>query len=546
MSLEGQLLDKKSLRVLENNEYAELAKDCVAFANAQGGSLLIGIEDDSDLPPENQQIKNEWLEKLPNRISQLTLNVTTLPQKITASNGGEYIELKITRNAQSIAGTSDGRYFLRVSDESRPLLPDELSRLMNDKTAFAWEEQTSRQVSKDDSDEEKKNQFLKEIRQSERVSNFVKEMSDEEILHYYHFIKDNLLTNLGILWIGKREDRAFLQFSPVIQFIKYDELDRKVNKLVWDDFFRNPKELIEAILKDIPDWREFYELPDGIFRKQIPHYDERIIRELLANALVHRPYTQRGDIFINLFQDRLEIHNPGLLPLGVTPQNILHTTVKRNENLAKVFYDLKLMEREGSGYDMIYDRLLSNGKPLPIVEERYDGVKVTIQKRIINPDIINFVLQADENFELKQKERITLGLVAQNESLTAQEMLKLLELNNASELKHWFGKLVKNGLIKTKGRTKGMEYFVESGLLRKLDFKGKTSLKGIESHRLQELIRRDLEIYEEASFSDIHKRIGEEIPIRKVRYELQKMIEFGEVKTIGKGRWQKYLLTKSA
>ena len=544
--MEGQLLDKKSLRVLENNEYAELAKDCVAFANAQGGSLLIGIEDDSDLPPENQQIKNEWLEKLPNRISQLTLNVTTLPQKITASNGGEYIELKITRNAQSIAGTSDGRYFLRVSDESRPLLPDELSRLMNDKTAFAWEEQTSRQVSKDDSDEEKKNQFLKEIRQSERVSNFVKEMSDEEILHYYHFIKDNLLTNLGILWIGKREDRAFLQFSPVIQFIKYDELDRKVNKLVWDDFFRNPKELIEAILKDIPDWREFYELPDGIFRKQIPHYDERIIRELLANALVHRPYTQRGDIFINLFQDRLEIHNPGLLPLGVTPQNILHTTVKRNENLAKVFYDLKLMEREGSGYDMIYDRLLSNGKPLPIVEERYDGVKVTIQKRIINPDIINFVLQADENFELKQKERITLGLVAQNESLTAQEMLKLLELNNASELKHWFGKLVKNGLIKTKGRTKGMEYFVESGLLRKLDFKGKTSLKGIESHRLQELIRRDLEIYEEASFSDIHKRIGEEIPIRKVRYELQKMIEFGEVKTIGKGRWQKYLLTKSA
>ncbi len=65
MSLEGQLLDKKSLRVLKNNEYAELAKDCVAFANAQGGSLLIGIEDDADLPPENQKIKNEWLERLP-------------------------------------------------------------------------------------------------------------------------------------------------------------------------------------------------------------------------------------------------------------------------------------------------------------------------------------------------------------------------------------------------------------------------------------------------------------------------------------------------
>ncbi len=545
MSLEGQLLDKKSLRVLENNDFGELAKDCVGFANAQGGSLLIGIEDDEDLPPANQKIKDEWLEKIAKRISQLTLNVITIPQKITALNGGEYIKLDIVRNAQSIAGTSDGRYFLRVSDEIRPLFPDELSRLMNDKTAFAWEEQTIRQVSKDDSDEEKKSQFLKEISQSERVSNFVKEMSDEEILNYYHFTKDNLLTNLGILWIGKREARAFLQFSPVIQFIKYDELDRKVNKLVWDDFSRNPKELIEAILKDVPDWREFYELPDGMFRKQIPHYDERVIRELLANALVHRPYTQRGDIFINLFPERLEIHNPGLLPLGVTPQNILHTTVKRNENLAKVFYDLKLMEREGSGYDLIYDRLLSNAKPLPIVQERNDGVKVTIQKRIIDPDIINFVMTADEKFQFKQKERITLGLVAQNESLTAQEMIKLLELNDAPELKHWLGKLVENGLIKTKGRTKGTEYFVESSLLRTLDFKGKTSLKGIESHRLQELIRRDLEIYQVAGISEIHQRIGTEIPRRKVEYELKRLVENNEIGAEGEKKHRKYLWTKN-
>lgn len=545
MSLEGQLLDKKSLRVLKNNEYGELAKDCVAFANAQGGSLLIGIEDDSDLPPENQKIKNQWLETLPKRISQLTLNVTTIPQKITASNDGEYIELKIMRNAQSIAGTSDGRYFLRVSDESRPLLPDELNRLMSDKTAFAWEEQTSRQVLKGDFDVEKKNQFLKEIRQSERVSGFVKEMSDEETLNHYYLMNDEFLTNLGILWIGKREDRAFLQFSPVVQFIKYDELDRKVNKLVWDDFSQNPKELIESILKNIPDWREFYELPDGILRKQIPHYDERVIRELLANALVHRPYTQRGDIFINLFPDRLEIHNPGLLPLGVTPQNILHTTAKRNEHLAKVFYDLKLMEREGSGYDLIYDQLLSNAKPLPKVEEGNDRVSVTIQKRIINSDIIDFITKADETFQLKQKERITLGLIAQKESLTAIQLTDILELKNSLELKNWLGRLIDLELVKTKGKTKGKEYFVRPKMLRTFNFKGKTTLKGIESHRLQELILRDLEIYKEASVSDIHQRIGKEIPLRKIKYQLKKLVSEDEISTKGKGKGFKYLWTKN-
>ena len=82
-----------------------------------------------------------------------------------------------------------------------------------------------------------------------------------------------------------------------------------------------------------------------MFPNQIPNYREKVIRELLANALVHRPYTQRGDIFINLYTDRLEVHNPGLLPLGVTPRNILHASFARNDKLAIVFRDLKLMEK---------------------------------------------------------------------------------------------------------------------------------------------------------------------------------------------------------
>jgi ATP-dependent DNA helicase RecG len=104
-------------------------------------------------------------------------------------------------------------------------------------------------------------------------------------------------------------------------------------------------ELVESVWAEIPDWHESYEIPDGLYRQIIPHYDEIVIRELLINTLVYRPYTQRGDIFINLYSDRLQIVNPGQLPLGVTPNNILHVTVRRNEHLAKVFHDLKLMER---------------------------------------------------------------------------------------------------------------------------------------------------------------------------------------------------------
>jgi ATP-dependent DNA helicase RecG len=83
-------------------------------------------------------------------------------------------------------------------------------------------------------------------------------------------------------------------------------------------------ELIDAVWKTVPDFREEYEIPSGLFRDKVPAYDEIVVRELVVNALVHRPYTQRGDIFVNLHPDRLQIVNPGLLPIGVTPHNILH------------------------------------------------------------------------------------------------------------------------------------------------------------------------------------------------------------------------------
>ena len=130
---------------------------------------------------------------------------------------------------------------------------------------------------------------------------------------------DAYLTNLGVLLVGSTTDRAKLGTASVVQAIKYDERGVKVGKQVWDDYRLSPIELVDAVWEQVPDFRESYELPDGMFRTAIPAFEEVVVRELLVNALVHRPYTQRGDIFLNLHPDRLEVVNPGRLPLGVTP-----------------------------------------------------------------------------------------------------------------------------------------------------------------------------------------------------------------------------------
>lgn len=548
MSEESQTLDQKSIRYVLNKQRDadDLACDCVGFANAMGGRIVLGVEDSATEPPVDQRVADVLPEQLHKRINQITVNVGLTVRKAQAANGGEYIEIRVSGNKQSIASMSDGRYFLRVADETRRLLPDDLGRLMTEKNTFVWEFQTTRKVPREKRDAVKCAALLERIRVSDRVSEFVKAKSDDELLDHYFFALGAHLTNLGILWFGERADRAALLYAPLVQCIKYDERGQKVRKHLWVDFDLNPVELIEAVWREVPEWKESYELPDGLFRKTVPHYDEVVVRELLANALVHRPYTQRGDVFLNLYPDRLEVHNPGLLPIGVTPSNILHVTSKRNQHLAKVFYDLGLMEGEGSGFDRMYEVLLSTGRPVPEVAEGNDRVTVTVRKRIINPAIVDFVAKADQTFMLAQRERITLGLLAQHEALTAIQLGRVLELGHSQDIGDWLGRLTQWGIVKTRGRTKGTEYFVEPDLLRKLDFRGTTSLRNIEGHRLRELVLQDLEIYRQAKISEIHKRIGTEIPQQKLRRALKSLVAEGTLKTSGEKRGRQYLLVERA
>jgi ATP-dependent DNA helicase RecG len=238
------------------------------------------------------------------------------------------------------------------------------------------------------------------------------------------------------------------------------------------------------------------------------------------------------------------IFYPGRFPIGVTPQNILHKTVKRNEHLAKVFYDLKLMEREGSGYDKMYEILLSNGKQLPEPTEGDDRVSVTIRKHVIKTEIIRLVNRANEEFQLRQKEIICFGLIAQHGTLSAIEFSKVLNLPQANAIRDWMGRLLEFGLIDNRGKTKGVEYFIDKSILKKLNFKGKTSLKKIENHRLRELIMQDLAIYEPSSISEVWERIGTEIPYRKVKTQLYLMVFSGDLGTSGKLKSTKYFIDK--
>ncbi len=544
---ENQYIEKKKLAVVigKSADWKELAKDCVCFANSRGGIIHIGIANNESLPPQNQKINTDLPFKIKKKISENTVNVGVSPLIKIADNGGEYIELEVLFSASTIASTTDGKYYYRSDDTCVPLLPDELSRLFTDKPSFIWETRKTR-INISEIDASKFSNFKKDIQTSTRTSSNVKQKTDDELLEHYFFAEDGFFTNLGIMWLGKRNDRAKLLYSPTIHFLKFDEREQKVNKLLWEDHSLNPKELIEAVWTEIPDWKEGVDVADGMFRKFIPNYEEEVIRELMANALVHRPYTTRGDIFINLYHDRLEVVNPGLFPIGVTAANVLHKNVRRNPYLAQVFYDLHLMDKEGSGIDKMYQVLLSNAKHIPIPYQGDDFVKFTINKRISKTEIISLINRANEEFQLSSKELISLGLIAQYNSISSLEFSKELNLpNQTNVVTNWLGRLLELGLLTSKGNTKAKEYAINSDFLKKANFKGKTNLKRIENHRLEELIYQDLNIYDDSLIKDIHKRIGEEIPLRRLKFIIAKMFNEGKLTKIGANRWTKYTLNKN-
>lgn len=543
---ECTIYDRKSLKTVQGKtaDFAELAKDCVAFANAKGGFLHIGIEDGEALPPESQLIDSNLPERIIKRINELTINVGLKAEIVDAENGGQYINLIVFPSQVTVASTTKGQFFYRDSDKSRPLLPDELTRLMTDKPAYSWETKVSLQIHWQNADNIKLQKFVQSIRMSDRVSDFVKDKNDEELLSYYQMIDDNgKLTNLGVLWIGKQEQRARLLFSPIVQYIKYDAEDNKVLKYTWDDYRFNPQELLEEIWKTVPDWKESNEVSDGLWRKNIPAYDEKVVRELICNALVHRPYTTRGDIFIKLYPDRMEITNPGLLPLGVTTNNILQKTVKRNTHLAKVFYDLHLMEAEGSGYDLMYDRLLSAGKGAPMVVEGDDFVEVTIYRKILDAENLKLLEFVNQNYPLTQKNRIALGIVATKQKILSTELSRLLQLQEGERMRSYVDSLINQGILITRGQKKGTAFLINPKLVAGAKFNRRTTLKTVEPHRLKVLIEEDLRLHPKSKISEIAARLPD-ADIRDIRKMVYAMANEGLLEREGANRNMTYQLAK--
>lgn len=529
MEKERQTTEYKSLQKIRTGDkgFKDLSVTCTAFANAQGGDIYIGYDDKKCLPLPNQVIENEEINNAVTKLRSLCFNVALEASEVMQDDkGSQYFVVHIFQSKRSIASTSDGKFYIRVADKCEPVRSEDIQRLANEKQAFQWELVCTRTFKLTDTNPEALISFAEKIKQSKRVSDHIKQMSNHEIAVNYNLVDGEYLTYLGILWLGNAAQRSRIAYPITVQYIVYDSLERKVRKKDWHDNLLNPAELLLEIEREAVELKYFYEIPNGLFRKQIYHYHPKVIRELLLNAFAHKSFTISGDIMIEVYPDHLEITNPGGLPLGVTKDNILHQRQRRNPHFIRIMHDLELMEGEGSGYDLIYELNAVDSKPLPEIESDFNYTKITQYSQITSTEIIRLLDFVLHNYELSQKDIIALGFIARNQKILSTELTSLLQLPETDRMRSYVDRLLKLNILITRGIKKGTEFLINPSLVTNAKLNIQTTLKTVEPYTLEALIKEDLRIHPNGKISDISKRLPD-VALKDIRKFVYIMVAKG-------------------
>ena len=510
----------------EKHGWDKLASVCVAFANASGGVVALGIEDGESAPPPEQKVDERLAEEVRAKIRDRTLRVEFQAEARSGDNGGQFIEIVVARSAD-VASTPDGRYFQRVDDKNKPITAENLAGFLSERNSEGppWE---SLPVPGAALDSKKLAGLAGALRAAGKIHSSVRDKSGDELAsHYGLTIGGDSVSNLGALFAGDEFARAQMRSFAVL-CLRFDSRGVQVGKSLWEYGSFGERavwELPAAVWGEIPAFRETYEIPDGMRRREFSAFPEAVVRELLVNALVHRSYGLENDILVKIHPDKMEVSSPGKLPSGITPRNVLDESGRRNPRMARLFEDLGLMESVGSGLDMICDILLSQGRPAPRLLEEDNRVRVIVERRPPDAETIALVEETDRALRLNARERILLGMLArEREEVKISDIAARLGIRN--DIESHASRLLAEGILQTAGRGGTARLFVAP---QSRQF----SPAPVSRRPLSALILEDIVRHPNSRRGEIRARIGKPFSRHQVGRALADLKEAGKIQMTG-------------
>lgn len=421
---ENQYFDRKSAR----KDDREIAKHISAFANAAGGKLVVGIEDNGEVTGFRRNGARD-IENF-ERAALATCTPTPIVHRerisVVNSSGEDDLVLVLDiepSTSHSVARMSDGDVFLRQNDKSVKLNREQVIALEFDKGQRIFEDELVKDSSIDDVDHEVLDRY-KEILGTE--------VSDEQVLRSRRFMRDGKLTVAGALLFA--QDPSVMMPQARVRILRYDgvkmETGERLN-ITKERCFCGPLpkviqgayELISSML------REFQFLgPDGKFQT-VPEYPEFAWFEGLINAVTHRDYSFRGDyIRISMFDDRMEIISPGALPNIVTLDNMRTTRYSRNPRIARTLVEFGWVRELNEGVQRIYTEMQNSLLGDPVYSEPgKTKVQLTLENNIVartvrRSEALEDKMSSEAIASLSEYELAAIRLAFANGKVTAREL----------------------------------------------------------------------------------------------------------------------------
>lgn len=417
--------NKKTPRELKEIKY-DIAKTLVAFANADGGELFVGIEDDCSVTgvPHKPEKINEIL----NSPKDCVLKDTPIILKqsaIVEYDGKKVLYFSVSKGVDFVHLTSKGECFQRKDRESVPTA--------SEKIIFERNEKKSREYDREFIDIAKITDLDHEL--LDKVAGQIsKVISAEKLLQYLDLSEFDgyslKLRRAALLLFAKKSNKWHPRLQVRIFKVKGKEekTGAEFNVTEVGEANGNIFQLIESswdLLRPHLTDTKFSE--DALFRNQIM-YPELACREALVNAITHRDYNSEGrGIEVKIFDDRLTIENPGELLSSVTIKDLeslsgVHQS--RNTYIARVLRETGYIRELGEGIRRIYDLMKSNDMVEPQIKSETKSYSITLfYKHVYSPEE-QLWLENFEQLTLSREQRTVIRLGVNGRMFSAKEMFE--------------------------------------------------------------------------------------------------------------------------
>lgn len=361
---EMQIFDRKSINI----EPRALAIPIVAFANADGGTIAIGISDKTKtIEGTDQEIQrlNELL-RVPYDFCEpsVPMQIEKVPCKDSKGRDNHIILMHIESSLTVHANQVDEAY-LRVGDKSKKLTFEERTQLMYDKGERYFEDKTVPDATIDDIDMSLVESYINKIGYTKTAIEYLQENKG--------FIKEKngqvQINGAAILLFGKNPQLYFPRAR--IRLIRYEGTEEKFGaemNVIKDVIFEGTilKMITECIAYlDTQIKEKTYLGSDGLFVTE-EEYPKFVRQEIIVNAVTHRSYSITGtDIQVKIFDNRIIVESPGKFPGLVRADNIRHTHFSRNPRIAEFLKAYNFVKEYGEGVNRMCNELENAGLRVP-------------------------------------------------------------------------------------------------------------------------------------------------------------------------------------